>query len=647
LIDQQTIGRILDAADIVDVVGDYVSLKKRGVNYIGLCPFHNEKTPSFTVSPSKGICKCFGCGSGGNSVNFIMELENMSYPEALKHLARKYNIPIEEKELSDEEKQEKSKLESLRIVSDFAGKYFHDALLNSDEGAAVGLSYFKERRVDRSIIDKFQLGYCPSGGSVFTDAAQKNGYKIDALVELGLSKKGQYSTFDFFKGRVMFPIHNLSGHVIAFGGRTLKATKEVAKYFNSPESVLYHKSDVLYGIYQAKRAITQENKCYLVEGYTDVTSLHQVGIENVVASSGTALTPGQIRLIKRFTQDITILYDGDAAGIKAALKGIDLILEQGMNVRVVLLPEGEDPDSFSKSQSVSEFKNYIESQEKDFIHFKAELLLHEAKNDPVKRAEATRSIVESISKVPDTFVRNEFVRTTADILSIKEEILNNEIRKKVFKQIEKANQTPLSLGKNEYVPQKQTQDYSDFGKTYFHEIETSLLKYLIKYPNNKLSVEAELNEVKTVSCAQYLFDELMIDEINFANEIYNEIFLLAFEHYRVHKRLSQDFFVFHEKPYISKTCTDIIASKHQLSELYEKQNIDLQTEEDKLKYLLPNNIIIYKGRSLNKTAKELEQQINKLSEENDLDKILELMAQLQRVKSALRQVTALINRIIP
>ena len=643
MIDQQTIGRILDAADIVDVVGDFVTLKKRGVNYIGSCPFHNEKTPSFTVSPSKGICKCFGCGAGGNSVNFVMELENMSYPEALKYLARKYNIPVEEKELTDEEKEEKSKLESLRIVNDFAGKYFHDTLLNSDEGTAIGLSYFKERQINQNIIEKFQLGYCPNSGSAFTDFAKKNGYKEELLTELGLTKKGQYSAFDFFKGRVIFPIHNLSGHIIAFGGRTLQKTKEVAKYFNSPESPLYHKSNVLYGIFQAKKAITHENKCYLVEGYTDVTSLNQAGVENVVASSGTALTSGQIRLIKRFTPNITILYDGDAAGIKAALKGIDLVLEQGMNVKVVLLPEGEDPDSFAKSQSQTDLIDYITNQERDFIHFKSELLLQEAQNDPVKRAEATRSIVNSISKVPDTFLRTEYVRTTSIIMKVREEVLNNEVRKKIHKIIEKEEKQTFNLPPTSEIT-KPTKDFAEFGIDYFHTIETALLKYLIKYANTNLEIENDIHEVTTTTVAKYIFDELMVDEINFMNEIYAEIFLIAFERWRTKKTLNQSFFVNHESPYISKTVTDIIASKHELSVLYEKQNIVVEQESRKLSELIPNNIIIYKSRSLNKLAKELEKKLKTLSDEKEID---ELLNDLLRIKNALKEMSALTNRIIP
>lgn len=649
MIDQQTIGKILDTANIVDVVGEFVTLKKRGVNYIGSCPFHNEKTPSFTVSPSKGICKCFGCGAGGNSVNFIMELENMSYPEALKYLAHKYNIPIEEKELSDDEKQEKSKLESLRIINDFARKYFNNSLLKSDEGTAIGLSYFKERGINKDVIDKFQLGYCPNTGSAFTDEALKNGYNEALLIELGLTKKG-HSIFDFFKGRVIFPIHNLSGHVIAFGGRTLQTTKKIAKYFNSPESILYHKSDVLYGIFQAKRSITSTDKCFLVEGYTDVTSMHQAGIENVVASSGTALTSGQIRLIKRFTSNITILYDGDAAGIKAALKGIDLVLEQGMNVRVVLLPEGEDPDSFARSQSQSDLLAYIDNQESDFIHFKSKLLLQDAQSDPVKRAEATRSIVDSISKVPDTFLRNEYIRTTALIMKIGEDILNNEVRKRIHKQIEKENKQQFNIAPSQApLSQKsiKTKDLDKFGKDYFQIFEESLLKYLIRYAGNKLDIENDVHEIETKTVAQYIFDELMIDEINFTNEIFADIFLLAFEQHRKVGSINQEFFINHNDPHISKVSSDIIASKHELSILYEKQKIIVEQEAQKLSELIPNVIINYKSRSLNKLSKDLELQLRALSDTQDETKIIEVMTRLRNVRFAIKHMSKLTNRIIP
>ena len=386
MIDQATIDRIIDAAEISEVVGEFVTLKKRGVNMLGNCPFHNEKTPSFTVSPAKGIFKCFGCGKGGNAVNFIMEHESLTYPEALKWLAKKYSIEVKEEEVSPEQIKQKDDRESMMIVSGYAQKYFSRYLHEEAEGRSVGLSYLRERGIRDDIIRKFELGFCPDGKDIFTQNAQKQGYKMEFLEKTGLTIKRDDWVRDRFAARVMFPIHNIAGRVIAFGGRTLKNEKTIAKYLNSPESEIYHKSRVLYGIYQAKREITRLDKSYLVEGYTDVLSLHQAGIENVVASSGTALTHDQIRLIKRFTPNITIIYDGDAAGIKASLRGIDLVLEEGVNVKVLLLPDGEDPDSFARSMSSSQLTAYIEANETDFIRFKTKLLMKGVENDPIEKA---------------------------------------------------------------------------------------------------------------------------------------------------------------------------------------------------------------------------------------------------------------------
>ncbi|MGM0532852.1 MAG: DNA primase, partial [Bacteroidota bacterium] len=374
MIDKGTVDRIIETAEITDVIQDFINLKKRGTNYLGICPFHNEKTPSFTVSPSKGIFKCFGCGKGGNAINFIMEHEGLSYPEALRFLANKYNIEIEEKELSAEEIEEKNVKDSLQIVTNFASKHFRENLKNHQEGRSVGLSYLKERGIREDMIDKFELGYSLDQWESFTQAALKKGFKQDYLEKTGLTIVKEDKRYDRFRGRIMFPIHSLSGNVIGFGGRTMKKDEKTAKYINSPESEIYHKSNILYGIYHAKKAITKNEKCYMVEGYTDVIALHQKGIENVVASSGTSLTENQIRLVKRFTPNITIIFDGDPAGIKASLRGIDLILEQGMNVKILLLPEGEDPDSFSKKQGASDLVKYIEENEQDFIHFKTRLL---------------------------------------------------------------------------------------------------------------------------------------------------------------------------------------------------------------------------------------------------------------------------------
>ena len=645
MIDQQTIGKIIDAADVVEVVGDFVKLKKRGVNYIGLCPFHNEKTPSFTVSPSKGICKCFGCGAGGNAVNFIMQHENMSYPEALRYLARKYNIPIEEKELTEEEKQEKSKLESLRIITDFAVKYFHNTLKNDKEGKAIGLSYFKERGFLDSTIDYYQLGYCPSSGDAFTQEAIKKGYKLDLMIDLGLSKKGQYSTFDFFKGRVIFPIQNLSGHTIAFGGRILENNKKIAKYFNSPETPLYHKSNVLYGIFQAKRSISEKGKCFLVEGYTDVLSMYQSGIKNVVASSGTALTIGQIRLIKRFTPNITILYDGDAAGIKAALKGIDLVLEQGMNVRVVLLPDGEDPDSFARNNTEEELLTYIEHQEKDFISFKSELLMLEAKGDPVKKAEVIRSVVASISKISDVFIRTEFIKNTANVLDISEEILTNEVKKIIYRKIDKEAQqlnykdsvsTPTQIDGNVLLKD---------DLEYFKSTERAIIRHLLLYGNKILKIDEGLENFRSTTVAEYIFDELFVDNIKFVDETLYDILYLAFDYFRENKKIDIQFFIQHQDTTIQKIVTDLISVQYELSEMYKKNKIHIEEESQKVAKSVPDYILIYKARSVYKKIDELNIELKKVQEENNDEKLIELMQQINILNIAKKELAHLLKRV--
>lgn len=427
MIDQATIDRILDAAQIVDVVSDFVTLRKRGVNYVGLCPFHNEKTPSFSVSPSKGVCKCFSCGKGGNAVHFIMEHEQLSYYEALKWLAKKYNIEIKERELTKEEKQSQSLRESLFLVNQFAAEYFQDILYNNIDGQSIGMTYFRQRGFRDDIIKKFQLGYCTESKDALAKTAVQKGYRQELLLKTGLCymKDDGKTIRDRFWGRVIFPVHNITGKVVAFGGRVLSAaTKNVQmKYVNSPESEIYHKSKELYGIYFAKQSIIRQDRCFLVEGYTDVISMHQSGIENVVASSGTALTSDQIRLIHRFTNNITVLYDGDGAGIKASIRGIDMLLEEGMNIKVCLLPDGEDPDSFARKHNATEYQAYINNNEVDFIRFKTNLLMEEAGKDPIKRAELISSIVKSISVIPDSIVRSVYIRECSQLLKMDEKIL--------------------------------------------------------------------------------------------------------------------------------------------------------------------------------------------------------------------------------
>ena len=469
MIDQATIDKILDAAQIVDVVSDFVTLRKRGVNYVGLCPFHNEKTPSFSVSPSKGVCKCFSCGKGGNAVHFIMEHEQLSYYEALKWLAKKYNIEIKERELTKEEKQSQGLRESLFLVNQFAAEYFQDILYNNIDGQSIGMTYFRQRGFRDDIIKKFQLGYCTESKDALARTAVQKGYKQELLLKTGLCymKDDGKTIRDRFWGRVIFPVHNITGKVVAFGGRVLSAaTKNVQmKYVNSPESEIYHKSKELYGIYFAKQSIIRQDRCFLVEGYTDVISMHQSGIENVVASSGTALTSDQIRLIHRFTSNITVLYDGDGAGIKASIRGIDMLLEEGMNIKVCLLPDGEDPDSFARKHNATEYQAYINNNEVDFIRFKTNLLMDEAGKDPIKRAELISSIVKSISVIPDSIVRSVYIRECSQLLKMDEKILVEATAKLIEQAVEnKEKEEERKRQREEYSKRQQANAPSQQGE---------------------------------------------------------------------------------------------------------------------------------------------------------------------------------------
>ncbi|WP_372652922.1 DNA primase, partial [Draconibacterium sp.] len=527
MIDHATIDRIIDAAEISDVVGDFVTLRKRGVNMLGLCPFHNEKTPSFTVSPAKGIFKCFGCGKGGNSVNFIMEHENLTYPEALKWLAKKYNIEVSEEEETEEQKQLKDSRESLMIVSGFAQKYFTRYLWEENEGRTIGLGYFRERSFRDDILKKFEVGFAPDGKTPFTEAAQKQGYKLDFLEKTGLTIKRDDWLRDRFAGRVMFPIHNLAGRVIAFGGRILTNDKKTAKYLNSPESDIYHKSRVLYGIYQAKREMTRTDKCYLVEGYTDVMSLHQVGIENVVASSGTSLTPDQIRMVRRFTPNITIIYDGDAAGIKASLRGIDMVLEEGMNVKVLPLPDGEDPDSFAKKMGASGFQEYIEQNETDFIQFKTRLLLKSTENDPVAKARLISDVIRSVAVIPDSITRSVYIKECSRLLGVDEEVLYTEVRKQKHQQTEEFRKKEFrEQSRRQAAPPQAVQEEPVVRPVRLLVEELEFLRFLLKYCTSDLLEEEdeETHETRTLSVGEFMIDELEADELVSENALFKKVF---------------------------------------------------------------------------------------------------------------------------
>lgn len=654
MIDQATVDRIIDAANILDVVSDFVTLRKRGVNYIGLCPFHDEKTPSFSVSPSKGICKCFSCGKGGSAVHFIMEHEQLSYYEALKYLAKKYNIEIKERELTDEEKQMQSDRESMLIVNSFAQEYFTNILFEHAEGRSVGLAYFHERGFRDDIIKKFSLGYSLEQRDALFKEAEKRGYKKDYLLKTGLCLEGQNGyVSDRFRGRVIFPVFSLSGKVLAFGGRILKKDDKMAKYVNSPESEVYHKSNELYGIYHAKQSIVKNDCCFLVEGYTDVLSMHQSGIENVVASSGTSLTPGQIRLIHRFTNNIIVLYDGDAAGIKASLRGIDLILKEGMNIKVVLLPDGDDPDSFSRKQSAASFTEYIKSHEVDFIRFKTNLLLESAGEDPIKRAALITDIVQSISIIPDAIVRSVYTKECSRLLDVNEEILLREVNKKKFDQITKEN-TPSkdNIAAEAEVTKKSDdnteQDISSENApdlprrraaSPLDTFERSLVRYMIRYGHRIIfsCPDEETGQTFDWAVLPYIMADLQQDEIEFQHPLYSQMVREAVDKYESEGEHLERYFLSHPDPEISKTAVDMVSEKYQLSKIHTKFQ-KVETEEERLAELVPRALFELKNAIVCMNIKKLRDEIKKAGKEKDTARITELMSEitaLNGVKAAL------------
>ncbi|MFL1682123.1 DNA primase [Coprobacter secundus] len=654
MIDQATVDRIINAANILDVVSDFVTLRKRGVNYIGLCPFHDEKTPSFSVSPSKGICKCFSCGKGGSAVHFIMEHEQLSYYEALKYLAKKYNIEIKERELTDEEKQMQSDRESMLIVNSFAQEYFTNILFEHAEGRSVGLAYFHERGFRDDIIKKFSLGYSLEQRDALFKEAEKRGYKKDYLLKTGLCLEGQNGyVSDRFRGRVIFPVFSLSGKVLAFGGRILKKDDKMAKYVNSPESEVYHKSNELYGIYHAKQSIVKNDCCFLVEGYTDVLSMHQSGIENVVASSGTSLTPGQIRLIHRFTNNIIVLYDGDAAGIKASLRGIDLILKEGMNIKVVLLPDGDDPDSFSRKQSAASFTEYIKSHEVDFIRFKTNLLLESAGEDPIKRAALITDIVQSISIIPDAIVRSVYTKECSRLLDVNEEILLREVNKKKFDQITKEN-TPSkdNIAAEAEVTKKSDdnteQDISSENApdlprrraaSPLDTFERSLVRYMIRYGHRIIfsCPDEETGQTFDWAVLPYIMADLQQDEIEFQHPLYSQMAREAVDKYESEGEHLERYFLSHPDPEISKTAVDMVSEKYQLSKIHTKFQ-KVETEEERLAELVPRALFELKNAIVCMNIKKLRDEIKKAGKEKDTARITELMSEitaLNGVKAAL------------
>lgn len=669
MIDQNTIDRIIDSARIEEVVGEFVTLRKRGINYVGLCPFHDEKTPSFSVSPSKGIFKCFGCGKGGNVVHFIMEHEQVNYYDALKWLAKKYNIEIVEKELSETEKKARSDRESLFIVNEFAKDYFIHCLHENEEGKMLGSAYLRERGFREDIIKKFQLGYSLDTWDNFSREANLKGYKKDFLIKTGLSLPNEQGELhDRFRARVMFPVFSLSGKVVAFGGRIMKKDEKSAKYVNSPESEIYHKSNELYGIYLAKQAIAKNDRCYLVEGYFDVMAMHQSGIENVVASSGTALTHGQIRLIHRFTNNVTVLYDGDSAGIHASLKGINLLLEEGLNVRVLLLPDGEDPDSFSHKQSATSFQEYIRKNETDFIHFKTEILMKDAGNDPVAKARLIQDIVESISLISDDITRSVYVRECGSQLSFSEGLLQKEVDKKRIGRAERENMKPHSdykrnfnsgFSRNDNVrgdipsqpaPEPATQEglvgapqMGEAAETQepdtisidnlhsypFDQYESNILKYVIRYGKEQIfKKETAAAGLPEITVTEFFYNELKKENIVFRNPWYQKILEEAEGNIKDPDFKSERHFLNHIEPEISMIAADLITEPYELSKIHSKYQV-IQDDKERLNEIIPHVLIDLKYAVLQQAVIETEEKLKIASENNDEEQVRSLSLRLQ------------------
>ncbi|HJB85545.1 MAG TPA: DNA primase [Candidatus Alistipes merdigallinarum] len=627
MIDKATVDRIYAAANIVDVISDFVTLKKKGVNYQACCPFHNEKTPSFVVSPSKGVFKCFGCGKGGNAVTFVMEHENMTYPEALKYVAKKYGIEVNEQELLPEEQRRNDDRESMMVVSSYAADYFVRMLHDTSEGQNIGIGYFRERGFSDATIKRFGLGYCTEVRDAFTRQALSDGYKEEFLISTGLTiKRETGGYYDRFCGRVIFPIHSISGRVIAFGARTMRTDKKTAKYLNSPESEIYHKSDVLYGLYFAKRAITQQDCCILVEGYTDVISMHQAGIENVVASSGTSLTQGQIRMIARFSRNITIIYDGDSAGIKASLRGIDMILKEGMNVRTVLLPDGEDPDSFARSHSASQVQDFILAHEEDFISFKIRLLMEEAAGDPIKRAALISDIVQSISVIPDAITRSVYARECSRQMEVDENILLREIAMKRVGH-KAGPEAKEFIRKQEILQRKQADEtaytplQTEAGSS-LEELEHELIKYLLKYGAQNFEY-TEGKKSTELNVAEVIISNLDQNGITMKNATFRKIYEEYKELWKAQEPIGINHFINHPDPEVCNVVVDMLTydENYPVSKLWKRFDIVVESEQDRLPTALPRAVILYKSKVIDDIIAELRLRLNdtSLSEEEQIE----------------------------
>ena len=672
MIDRATIDKILDAAQITDVVSEFVTLKKKGVNYVGLCPFHDDKTPSFYVSPAKGLCKCFACGKGGNAVHFIMEHEQMNYYEALKWLAKKYHIEVKERELTNEEKEAQSLRESLFVVNEFARNYFQNILYNHVDGKSIGMTYFRQRGIRDDIVKKFHLGYCTSSKDAFAKEALRKGYKKEYLIKTGLCYEKEDGTIrDRFWGRVIFPWFNISGKVLAFGGRVLDSrTKGVTqKYVNSPESDIYSKRKELYGIFQAKSAIVKKDNVYMVEGYTDVIAMHQCGLENVVANSGTALSEEQIRLLHRFTSNITLLYDGDEAGIKASIRSTDMLLAEGMNVKVLILPDGDDPDSFSRKHNATEFQQYINEHEENFIRFKTNLLLKDTKNDPVKRATLIGDMARSIGLIPNEIIRYACLKECASILNVDEQIIQNEIkkvvqqrkdeyiekRKKEQEEAAKVNavqsapapenmpdegwvppppfppeEVPAEMPHESYLPQ------SGWDKLPFYTKEKQLINMLVRYGERTMCyVESEEGEEIPLTVTEYICADLEQDSLQFHNPTHRKLLDEAVTHLHDKDFCTERYFLAHPDPSISRMAADMLSDRYRLSKSNEQAIVK---DEERLHELIPHLLIDFKLAILEEDMKQIVQQLSLPEVAKDPQRAMEVMKHYKKLTETLKEM---------
>jgi DNA primase len=647
LISKQTIARILESAHIEEVIGEFVKLKKSGQNYKGLSPFTTERNPSFYVSPAKGIFKCFSSGKGGNVVNFLMEHEHFTYPEALIFLAKRYGITIEEDAVTPEDTQAENERESLFQVTAFAMNFFMNSLLETEPGKAIGLEYLKNRDLRLETIKKFQLGYSPESWDAFTKHAIDQGYKPEYLEKTGLTINKEGRSYDRFRGRVIFPVHNISGRILGFGGRTLLKDDNVPKYVNSPESEIYNKSQILYGLYFAKSAIIRQDNCLLVEGYTDVISLHQAGIENVVASSGTSLTEEQIRLIKRYTPNITILYDGDPAGIKASFRGIDMVLEQGMNVRIVLFPDGEDPDSYARKHRRTELEELITGRAQDFIRFKTSLLLKEAAGDPIKRAGLIKEIISSISLIPDPIYRSVYIKECSMLMEVQEQVLMSALNKSLNQRNRRQAEQEAVKQEVEFpeMPALKQVEPDQSGSEFQ---ERDLMRLMLLYPNYEILLDEETEDGQVsqqrIPVSRYIIEEIYRDEMSFSNPVYQKIFDEFDRAVKNGEEPDEQLFIRHtEDLQLSTTVIDLLSNPYELSENWLRNRVQVVSEKDRLLQAVENTLLSFKAKTIDRMIIEI---LREMKETVDDEDIMILQARHKGLKDISRKINLKLGRII-